>query len=126
MKKKLNIGAIIFYVVLIAILIFSIVAIFKAFNKGDSYTYNEMLDDFNNNRVYGYEYNMNNDKMTVILKDEEGKEYTKVCKFTTIDFHNFFAPYYGEGDLKEIEDKWEGDPRWNLDKARCTTVPVEE
>ncbi|MBR2943874.1 MAG: ATP-dependent zinc metalloprotease FtsH [Clostridia bacterium] len=126
MKKKLNIGAIIFYVVLIAILIFSIVAIFKAFNKGDSYTYSEMLDDFNNNRVYGYEYNMNNDKMTVILKDEEGKEYTKVCKFTTIDFHNFFAPYYGEGDLKEIEDKWDGDSRWNLDKTRCTTVPVTE
>ncbi len=109
-----------------AVLVLFTILIVGCGEKENTYTYNEMLDDFNNNRVYGYEYNMNTDEMTVILKNENNKEYTKVCKFTTIDFHNFFAPYSGEGDLKEIEDKWEGDPRWNLDKARCTTVPVEK
>ena len=123
-KKKLNIGAIIFYLVLIVVLIASIITIFKSFNKAQTCTYNEMVEHFEKNEVYGYKYNMNNDKMTIILKDDNGKEYTKVCTFTTIDFHEFFAPYYGNGDLARIEKMWEGSFSWNLDPAQREIIPV--
>ena len=78
-KKKLNIGAMIFYLVLIVVLIASIISIFKSFNKTQSISYNEMIEHFMDNEVYGYKYNMNNDKMTIILKNEKGEENTKVC-----------------------------------------------
>ena len=72
-KKKLNIGAMIFYLVLIVVLIASIISIFKSFNKTQSISYNEMIEHFMDNEVYGYKYNMNNDKMTIILKNEKGE-----------------------------------------------------
>lgn len=123
-KKKLNIGAIIFYLVLIVVLIASIISIFNSFNKVQTCSYNEMVEHFMQNEVYGYKYNMNNDKMTIILKEADGDEYTKVCQFTTIDFHRFFAPYYGEGDLTKIEKKWENSSSWNLDPEQRIIVPV--
>ena len=122
MKKKRNIGGIIIYLVLIAVLIFSIIAIFNNFNKSNKYTYNQMVEDFMQNKVYGYEYNLNNDKMTVILKDENGNEYTRTCKFTVIEYHWFFAPYHGNGDWAEIQYENEKNTDWHLSDPNSYTI----
>ncbi len=122
MKKKRNIGGIIIYLVLIAVLIFSIVAIFNNFNKSNKYTYQQMVEDFMENRVYGYEYNLNNDKMTVILKDENGNEYTRTCKFTAIEYHWFFAPYHGDGDWAKIQYEYEKNSEWLLSDPNSYTI----
>ena len=77
------------------------------------------------NEVYGYTYDMNTDEMFIVLKDSEGEEYTKVCHFTTIEYHKFFAPYYGEGDLAKIQEKWKNNVNWNLDPVQQNIIPVE-
>ena len=121
-NKKRNIGGIIIYLVLIAVLIFSIIAIFNNFNKSNKYTYNQMVDDFMQNKVYGYEYNLNNDKMTVILKDENGNEYTRTCQFTVIEYHWFFAPYHGNGDWAQIQYENEKNADWHLSDPNSYTI----
>ena len=82
MRKKRNTGVIIFYVILIAVLIFTVATIFNYLTRDDDpYTYDEMVDDFYNNKIYGYEFDLNNNEMTVILKNENGEEYAEVCEF---------------------------------------------
>ena len=121
-NKKRNIGGIIIYLILIAVLIFSVVAIFKNFNKTEQYTYSQMVEDFMNNEVYGYQYNLNNDKMTVILKDPNGNEYTRSIKFTVIEYHWFFAPYHGNGDWSEVQYKYENNSQWHLSDPNSYTI----
>ena len=123
MKKKINIGAIIFYLVIIAVLIGSIIAIFNGYAKPETCTYDEMVERFMNNEVYGYKFNLNNNKMTIIVKDEEGNDKTLVCLFTQVEYHDFFAPYYGNGDLQKIENTWEGNSAWNLAPDARIIVP---
>ena len=82
MRKKRNTGVIIFYVILIAVLIFTVATIFNYLTRDDDpYTYDEMVEDFYNNKIYGYEFDLNNNEMTVILKNENGEEYAEVCEF---------------------------------------------
>ncbi len=123
MKKKINIGAIIFYLVIITVLIASIVSIFNGYGKPKTCSYNEMLGYFERNEVYGYQFNLNNNKMTIIVKDEEGNDKSIVCKFTQVEYHDFFAPYYGDGDLAKIEKMWEGNSSWNLAEDARIIVP---
>ena len=124
MKKKLNIGAIIFYLVIIAVLIASIVAIFNGYGKPETCSYDQMVGYFEKNEVYGYKFNLNNNKMTIIVKDEEGDDKSLVCQFTQVEYHDFFAPYYGDGDLAKIEKMWEGNSAWNLAEDARIIVPV--
>ncbi len=132
MKKKKNVGVIIFYIILVAVLIFTVVSIFNYLNgQKDKYTYDEMIDDFYNNKIYGYEFDMNNYQMTVILKNEEGKEYKEVCEFTSIELYKFFPVNYKESELTLIEEKFagvdaEGNPIWNVDPNRVSTIPIKE
>ena len=123
MKKKINVGAIIFYLVIIAVLIGSIIAIFNGYGKPETCSYDEMIGYFERNEVYGYKFNLNNNKMTIIVKDEEGNDKTLVCLFTQVEYHDFFAPYYGNGDLQKIENTWEGNSAWNLAPDARIIVP---
>ena len=127
MRKKKNTGVIIFYVVLIAILIFTVATIFNYLTAdNDPYTYDEMIDDFYANKIYGYEFDMNNYEMTVILKDENGKEYTDVCEFTSIELYKFFPINYERTDLTKIQEFFEGNEGWNLDPDSVRVIPVKE
>ena len=123
MKKKVNVGAIIFYLVIIAVLIGSIIAIFNGYGKPETCSYDEMIGYFERNEVYGYKFNLNNNKMTIIVKDEEGNDKSLVCSFTQVEYHDFFAPYYGDGDLAKIEKTWEGNSAWNLAPDARIIVP---
>ena len=127
MRKKKNTGVIIFYVVLIAILIFTVATIFNYLTAdNDPYTYDEMIDDFYANKIYGYEFDMNNYEMTVILMDENGKEYTDVCEFTSIELYKFFPINYERTDLTKIQEFFEGNEGWNLDPDSIRVIPVKE
>ena len=123
MKKKINIGAIIFYLVIIAVLIGSIIAIFNGYAKPETCSYYEMIGYFERNEVYGYKFNLNNNKMTIIVKDEEGNDKSLVCLFTQVEYHDFFAPNNGNGDLQKIENTWEGNSAWNLAPDARIIVP---
>ena len=136
MRKKRNTGVIIFYVILIAVLIFTVATIFNYLTRDDDpYTYDEMVDDFYNNKIYGYEFDLNNNEMTVILKNENGEEYAEVCEFTSIEVYKFFPINYEGAELTKIEDSFKvlnengevvDDPNWNLDKNRVNTIPIKE
>ena len=123
MKKKVNVGAIIFYLVIIAVLIGSIIAIFNGYGKPETCSYDEMIGYFERNEVYGYKFNLNNNKMTIIVKDEEGNDKSLVCLFTQVEYHDFFAPNNGNGDLQKIENTWEGNSAWNLAPDARIIVP---
>ena len=136
MRKKRNTGVIIFYVILIAVLIFTVATIFNYLTRDDDpYTYDEMVEDFYNNKIYGYEFDLNNNEMTVILKNENGEEYAEVCEFTSIEVYKFFPINYEGAELTKIEDSFKvlnengevvDDPNWNLDKNRVNTIPIKE
>lgn len=114
-KKKLNIGAIIFYLVLIVVLIASIISIFNSFKKSDECSYTQLIEYFMENEVYDWQYNQNNDKMTVVLKDENGNEYTKSCKFTFFESNCFFTDTIkGKSDYQVITEKFQYNSNWNL------------
>ena len=126
MKKKKNVAAIIVYAVLIAVLIAAIIGIFYYLNQPEEYTYSQLISDFYDNKIVKYEYNQNNDKMTVEVLKEDGSTEKKICEFTSIDFHNFFAPYYGAGDLDEIEKAFENNPEWKLTDENRKIIPIKE
>ena len=115
MKKKINIGAIIFYLVIIAILIASIISIFNGYGKAKTCTYSELLDYLENNEVYDWQYNENNGKITIRIKDENGKDAYVTCKLSSRESDFFFSPYDKDNSAYvQIVREWSQRADWNL------------
>ena len=115
MKKKINIGAIIFYLVIIAILIASIISIFNGYGKAKTCTYSELLDYLENNEVYDWQYNENNGKITIKIKDENGKDAYVTCKLSSRESDFFFSPYDKDNSAYvQIVREWSQRADWNL------------
>ena len=121
MKKKTNVFAIVFYVVLIAVFIFTIAALFMNTEKEEQIVYTDMLDYFEENKVYEYVYDGNTNGLTMLIKEdknqngiiedptedtkEEDKEvYNVTYYFKDNEYYMFFGFNLGtEGDLAKIE-----------------------
>ena len=115
MKKKINIGAIIFYLVIIAILIASIISIFNGYGKARTCTYSELIEHLENNEVYDWQFNENNYKITIKIKDENGKDVYVSCKLSTREADFFFSPSDKDhADYHRIKNEWSSRSDWNL------------
>ncbi len=115
MKKKINIGAIIFYLVIIAVLIASIVSIFNGYGKAQTCTYSELIDYLENNQVYDWQYNENNGKITIKIKNEEGEDALVSCKLSSREADFFFSPYDKDNsEYERIRKEWSSRADWNL------------
>ena len=132
MRKKKNTGVIIFYVVLIAILIFTVATIFNYLtgNK-DEYTYGDMLEDFYSNNVYDASFDYNSYEMTLICKDENGKDVKKIYEFTTERYYQFWRDST-DGTQKSDKSKIQEHllatygEEVNFDLNDITEIPVKE
>ncbi|MBQ7907456.1 MAG: ATP-dependent zinc metalloprotease FtsH [Clostridia bacterium] len=123
MKKKTNVFAIVFYVVLIAVFIFTIAALFMNTETEEQIVYTDMLEYFEDNKVYEYVYDGNTNGLTMLIKEDKNQngtiedptEQTKeedkeVYKITYYFKDNEYLMFFGfnlgtEGDLAEIENK---------------------
>ena len=126
-KKKKNVFAIVFYIALIAILIGAIVAIFYYLNQPEEYTYSQFLNDLRTNtQVTGCEFDFNSNEMTVHFKDANGKESTKVCEFTSVEYNHFFYDAgNGTSDQFVLKESWTAESGLFNPEA-VKTVPVKE
>ena len=125
MKKKTNFISIFFIVLLIGIFIYTIASLLGGNNQSERYVYSDMLDEFKNNRVYGYTYDGNDNSLTMLIKvdiDGNGKleeseadrngdgktdandveVYTRTYYFADNEYTFFFST---TGDLRAIADE---------------------
>ncbi len=127
MKKKKNVVAIIVYALLIAVLIGAIVGIFLYLNQPEEYTYNQFITDLENNKeIVGCEFDFNSSKMTVYFKNAEGKESSKTCQFTSVEYNHFFYDSGdGASDQAKLLAKWT-EESGVFNPRNVKTVPVKE
>ena len=136
MKKKTNFISIFVIVLLIGIFIYTIGTLLGGNESGERYVYSDMLDEFKNNRVYGYTYDGNDNSLTMLIKvdvdgdgdfsendkiDRNGdgkvdandlEVYTKTYYFADNEYTFFFST---TGDLRAIADQIVldgGKPNW--------------
>ena len=136
MKKKTNFISIFVIILLIGIFIYTIGTLLGGNDSGERYVYSDMLDEFKNNRVYGYTYDGNDNSITMLIKvdidgdgnfsendkiDRNGDEkidakdlevYTKTYYFADNEYSFFFTK--NGGDLQRIADEVRKteEPKW--------------
>ena len=122
MKKKFNIRTFIIYTVIIALIIIAIVSIFKNNTDNGAISYSEMKYYFENDKIYGYEADINDytvvlyaskeawdayhgDNQTADLQ-EQYKAHVLTAQLTSEEYYRFFNPHdaYGTSELAGIQD----------------------
>ncbi|MBO5313382.1 MAG: ATP-dependent zinc metalloprotease FtsH [Clostridia bacterium] len=104
MKKKSNLLPIIIYVAIIAIIIFAIASIIMGNRNSDNMTYSQMVEAFENNKVYGYISDPNDYTAILFLADGVWEKYNdennqdktiyesiKVAQMTSFEYFQFFG-----------------------------------
>ncbi len=124
MKKKSNIFSYVFYFALIIALVVTIVALFKKSDEGEKYSYSDMVNQFEENRVYGYVINPNDYSAVIFETKEDWDNYfdgndknneglsTRV-KVANLQYYQFVQFFIGSGytttRLYDIQNKLEAD-----------------
>ena len=120
MKKKFNFLTLIIYAVLIVLIVVAIVSIFNNNRKSENIDYTEMKGYFENNVVYGYESNINENTVVIYASKEAWdvyhnedssaddleayKGHVKTAKLTSLQFYRFFGLYnYADSELYQIQ-----------------------
>ena len=97
MKKKRNIFSYVFYFALIIALVVTIVALFKKSDEGEKYSYSDMVNQFEENRVYGYVINPNDYSAVIFETKEDWDNY-----FDGNDKNNAQYPGANYADMSQV------------------------
>ncbi|MBO5374218.1 MAG: hypothetical protein J6A54_02060, partial [Clostridia bacterium] len=106
-KKSSSIITLVFYVLLIAIIIFAIASLFSKNEKEEVFTYGDLVQSFENNLVHSYVFDENSYEITLKLyTDVEGEFKTQIYAFSTHDYYQFFSPNApADGDYQKALDQ---------------------
>ncbi len=131
MKKKSNLGVIIFYVLIIAVIVFAIASIFQDTKEEEKYKYSDLIADFDSMLVTDCVIDdgegtitlkiLQKDKDGNILVDDKGnfKYLIKTYEFGSATYNMFVT-----NDIHEIVDKYQSaGMELNIDETPVAETP---